>query len=328
MDKKNIFITRKIFAEAISAFAHQYNIEIWQYVEPPPYDILIQKSKLADGVLSMLTDRIDETFLQEISTRTKVISQMSVGVDNIDLKTATLLGIPIGHTPGVLTETTADFAFSLLMSISRRIVEASSQVRQGNWQPWGPDVLCGQDIHNATLGIIGMGRIGQAMAKRAAGFEMSLFYTDPHRNVEIENNYKAKYCSLEELLHRSDFVSVHVYLSPENVHLLGKKQFELMRPTSYLINTSRGAVVDQEALYDALRTGKLAGAALDVTDPEPIDSANPLLTMENVIITPHIASASIQTRMKMATMAVRNLIAGLNGQELPNCANPEVYKRI
>lgn len=308
-------------------FEDQFQIEIWQYVDPPPYDILTEKSKSADGVLSMLTDRIDKTYLHEISTRTKVISQMAVGVDNIDLKTATKLGIPIGHTPGVLTETTADFAFSLLMSISRRIVEANSQVHQGKWHLWGPDVLCGQDIHGATLGIIGMGRIGQAMAKRAAGFEMSLIYTDPHRNAEVENNYKAKYCSLEELLHRSDFVSVHVYLSPENIHLLGKKQFELMRPTSYLINTSRGAVLDQQALYDALKAGKLAGAALDVTDPEPIDSTNPLLKMENVIITPHIASASIQTRMKMATMAVRNLIAGLNAQELPNCANPEVYKR-
>lgn len=274
----------------------------------------------------MLTDRIDEHYLREISKRTKIISQMAVGVDNIDLKAATLLGIPIGHTPGVLTETTADFAFSLLLSISRRIVEASNQVRNGIWQPWGPDVLCGQDIHASTLGIIGMGRIGQAVARRAAGFEMTILYTDPQRDTEIEKQFGAHCCSLEELLQQSDFVTVHVYLSPENYHLLGKQQFELMRPTSFLINTSRGAVVDQEALFQALKAGKLAGAALDVTDPEPIDSSNPLLKMDNVIITPHIASASIQTRMKMAMMAVDNLIAGLKGQVLPHCANPDVYK--
>jgi glyoxylate reductase len=328
VNKKNIFITRQLFPEAISLLAEQYHVEIWPHLGPPPYNLLLNKSKSADGVLSMLTDRIDEMYLREISKRTKVISQMAVGVDNIDLKTATVLGIPIGHTPGVLTETTADFAFSLLMSISRRIVEASNQVHQGKWQPWGPDVLCGQDIHGATLGIIGMGRIGQAMAKRAAGFEMTVLYTDPHRNDDVEKRYNAQYCSIEELLHRSQYISVHVFLSPQNIHLLGKTQFELMRPTAYLINTSRGAVVDQEALYDALKTGKIAGAALDVTDPEPIDPTNPLLNMENVIITPHIASASIQTRMKMATMAVKNLMAGLNGQELPNCANPEVYKKV
>jgi len=225
----------------------------------------------------------------------------------------------------VLTETTADIAFALLMAAARRVVEADRHVRKGLWKTWGPMILLGQDIHHATLGIIGLGRIGIEVAKRARGFNMNVLYHDVVRNEEKEKQLGMKYVSeLNELLSKSDFISIHVPLLPETHHLIGASEFALMKPTAVFINTSRGPVVDQKALYEALSSGKIFAAGIDVTEIEPISPDDPLLTLENVVITPHIASASVHTRRNMAIMAAENILAGLRGEVLPNCVNPEV----
>jgi glyoxylate reductase len=250
-----------------------------------------------------------------------------VGFDNIEVQEATKRGIIVGNTPGVLTDTTADFAFALLMAAGRRVVEGDRIVRAGKWKTWGPMILLGQDIHNATLGIIGFGRIGYAVAKRAQGFGMKILYSDVVRNKQAENELGVEYVDFDRLLAESDFITVHTNLTPETHHLISREKFEKMKRTAILVNTSRGPIVDNMALYDALRSGKIAYAALDVTEPEPMPPDHPLLTLDNVIIVPHIASASVATRTKMALMAADNLIAGLKGEMPPNPVNPEVLKK-
>jgi lactate dehydrogenase-like 2-hydroxyacid dehydrogenase len=272
----------------------------------------------------MLTDRIDAALLQQASGL-KVVSQMAVGVDNIDLIAATQRGIPVGHTPGVLTETTADCAFALLMAAARRLGEAQTYIRTGRWQTWHPLHLTGQDIHGAVLGIIGFGRIGQAVARRAAGFNMRVVYYHPASIPGTHHLTGAEAVTLEELLATADFVSLHLPLTPETHHFINTQTLAQMKPSSILINTARGGVVDSEALYQALAHGQIAYAALDVTEPEPIPLNHPLLSLDNCLIVPHIGSATIATRTRMAQMAVENLLAGLAGQILPHCANPEVY---
>ncbi len=300
-------------------------MEVWRDELPPPYEVLLEKVKDVDGLLSLLSDRVDTT-LMDAAPKLKVISNLAVGYDNIDITGATKRGIQVGNTPGVLTETTADIAFALLMATARRVVEADRHVRKGQWKTWGPMILLGQDIHHATLGIIGLGRIGIEVAKRARGFNMNVLYHDIVRNSEeTERQLGVKYISeLNELLSTSDFISVHVPLLPGTHHLIGASEFALMKPTAVFINTSRGQVVDQKALYEALRSGKIFAAGIDVTEVEPISTDDPLLTLENVVITPHIASASVHTRKNMAMMAAENLLAGLRGEVLPNCVNPEV----
>ena len=255
----------------------------------------------------------------------RVISQMAVGFDNIDIVAATERGIPVGNTPGVLTDTTVDFAFALLMAAARRIVEGERYVKDGNWVTWEPTLLMGQDVHDATLGLVGLGRIGQGMARRARGFGMRVIYSDPTADEAEGKELEAEAYELDDLLAESDFVSLHVPLTPETTHLMGKREFELMKPSAILINTARGPAVDPSALYQALKEGEIAYAALDVTEPEPISVDDPLLTLDNCLIVPHIASSSLATRSRMATMAAENLEAGLNGAELPHCVNPEVY---
>ncbi len=259
--------------------------------------------------------------------RLKVVSNCAVGFDNIDVPAATQRGIAVGNTPGVLTETTADFAFTLMLSAARRVVEGDRYTRAGKWKTWGLTVLLGQDIFGATLGLVGLGRIGAAMAKRARGFEMRVLYHDPNRREDLEKQLGITYADLDTLLRQADFVSIHTPLTNETRHLVNAEFLHKMKSTAILINTSRGPVVDQTALYAALRDGVIAGAALDVTDPEPIAMNDPLLTLENCIIAPHIASASVVTRTKMATMAAENLLAGLRGERLPNPVNPEVKIR-
>jgi len=254
-----------------------------------------------------------------------VISQMAVGYDNIDIQAATERGIPIGNTPGVLTVATADFAWALLMAAARRVVEADKFTRDGHWKTWGPTLRMGPDIVGATLGIVGLGRIGQAVLQRAQGFQMRTIYHDIQRRPDIEETMGVEFASFDSLLQESDFVSIHTVLSDDTHHLFGEKQFNLMKPSGILINTARGPIVEPIALYSALHEGKIAYAALDVTESEPIHADDPLLELENIIITPHIASASKYARTKMATMAAENLIAGLKGEDLPNCVNPEVF---
>jgi lactate dehydrogenase-like 2-hydroxyacid dehydrogenase len=281
-----------------------------------------------DGLLALLTDPVDAELMDAAGPRLRVISNFAVGYDNVDVAAATARGIPVGNTPGVLTETTADMAFALLMAAARRIVEGADYVRAGKWRTWGPTLLLGHDIHGATLGLIGMGRIGQAVARRASGFEMKIIYFDPYCD-----DTKAPFvdvglrCDLPALLTEADFVSLHVPLTRDTYHLINAEALRLMKSTAVLINTSRGPVVDSDALCWALETGQLAYAALDVTDPEPLPASHKLVSLPNCLIVPHIASASFATRARMAVMAAENLLAGLQGRRLPNCVNPEVYAR-
>lgn len=323
--KARVFATRIIPEKGLEMIRREADLEVWPHPLPPPYEVLLQKSQTADALLCLLTDKVDGNLIESSGPQLKVISQMAVGYDNIDIAAATAFGIPVGNTPGVLTDTTADFAWALLMSAARRVVEGDKFAREGKWKTWGPVDFLGPDITGATLGIIGFGRIGQAVAKRAHGFDMRILYFDKIRDREAEQRLGAQYAELEQLLPESDFVSLHTVLSEETHHFMNEARLKMMKPGGILINTSRGPVVDPKALYTALISGTVAYAALDVTEPEPIGPDDPLLMLNNIIIAPHIASASFQTRNKMATMAAANLIAGLKGERLPNCVNPEVY---
>lgn len=324
MANLKVFVSRLIPDAGLSLLRSDYDIDVWEDELPPSRSTLLEKVKGVDGILSLLTDKIDAEVMDAAGSQLKVVSNYAVGFDNIDIPEATRRGIPVGNTPGCLTETTADFAFALLMAGARRIVEADNYVRQGNWKTWGPRLLLGQDISGATLGLIGFGRIGRAVAKRAAGFNMNVIYYDPWLPDAVRNNgHRATSVSLEELLSRSDFISLHMPLVDETRHLIDTAAFNKMKSTAVLINTARGPVVDPNALYEALKSNRITCAALDVTEPEPIEPNDPLLTLDNVIIAPHIASASHATRNTMATMAAENLIAGLNGEPLPNCVNPD-----
>jgi len=328
MTRPRIFVTRVIPEKGLAmvrSLAADYDIEVWPDPLPPAYDILLQKAQNVVGLYCLLTDKIDANLMDAIGPQVKVISQMAVGFDNIDIPAATARGIPIGNTPGVLTDTTADFAWTLLMAAARRVVEGDKFTRAGQWKTWGPIDFLGPDITGATVGIVGFGRIGQGMAKRAQGFDMRILYFDTQRYPEAEQKYCVQYVDMTALLRESDFVTLHTVLSQETYHLMDDERLRMMKPSGILINTARGPVVDPAALYRALSNGTIAYAALDVTEPEPIKLDDPLLTLDNIIIAPHIASASFQTRNKMATMAAANLIAGLKGERLPNCVNPQVY---
>ena len=326
MSKPKVFVTRSILDAGLDIVRDFCEADIWSGELPPPREVLLERVKGVEGILSLLTSQIDDEVIAAAGTNLKVISNYAVGYDNIDIPAATRRGVPVGNTPGVLTDTTADFAFALLMAAARRVVEADVYARAGKWQTWGPSLLLGQDITGATLGIIGFGRIGKGMAKRAQGFDMEILYYSPNCPPDPYAAEIGAHCiDLTTLLERSDFVSVHVPLNDQTHHLINKETLRMMKPSAVLINTARGPVVDTEALYEALRDQVIGYAALDVTDPEPIPADHPLLELENVIVAPHIASASYATRGKMATMAAENLIAGLKGEHLPNCVNPQVY---
>ncbi len=327
MPKPKVFVTRQLPQVGLDALAPEVDMEVWPGELPPPYETLREKVRGTDALLCLLTDRIDRPLLETAGNHLKVISQMAVGFDNIDVAAATALGIPVGNTPGVLTETTADFAWALLMAAARRVVEADKLTRRGGWRTWGPQFMLGPDIHGATLGIVGFGRIGQAVARRAKGFDMRILYYDRNPIDEAADAYGASWIPFERLLAESDFVTIHTSLNSETYHMFGSEQFGKMKPSAILVNTSRGPVVDQPALADALRSKTIAAAAIDVTETEPIPVGDPLLALDNLVITPHIASASIQARGKMAQMAAENLLAGLRGERLPNCANPQVYAK-
>jgi glyoxylate reductase len=325
MTKPRIFVTRIIPENGLEMVRQEGDVEVWQEPLPPPYETLVQKVQGIDALLCMLTDKIDANLISAIGRQVKVISQMAVGFDNIDVPAATAQGIPVGNTPGVLTDTTADFAWALLMAAARRVVESDKFTRAGKWKTWGPIDFLGPDVTGATLGIVGFGRIGQGLARRAQGFDMHILYHDTRRCPEAERKYRAQYVDLNVLLRESDFVSLHTTLTQETYHLMDDARLKMMKPGGVLINTARGPIVDPEALYRALSSGTIAYAALDVTEPEPIKPEDPLLTLDNIILTPHIASASFQTRNRMAAMAAANLIAGLKGERLPDCVNPQVY---
>jgi glyoxylate reductase len=325
--RPRVFVTRRIAEEAVERLrSADVDLDLWDDDLPPPSAALTEHMAGADAVLSLLTDRIDGALLDAAPTL-RVISNLAVGTDNIDLTAATARGIAVGNTPGVLTESTADFAFALLLAAGRRVAEADRFVRDGRWITWGPGVLLGRDLYRATLGIIGFGAIGQAVARRALGFQTRVIYTRRSDAPPPTDLRHATRVSLTELLESTDFVSIHVPLTGDTRHLLSEREFATMQEGSVLVNTSRGGVIDQSALVRALSSepARPAVAALDVTEIEPIPPDDPLLALPNVIVAPHIASADATTRRAMADTAVDNLLAGLRGDRLPFCVNPEIY---
>jgi len=304
-----VFVTRALPGGAIERLAAEHEVEIWSEPLPPPRDEMLARVRGTEGLLALLTDRVDAE-LMDTASSLRAISNYAVGVDNIDVDAATARGIPVGNTPGVLTDTTADLAVALMLGIGRRLVDGDAYVRRGEWRTWEPDQLLGRDLHGATVGIVGFGRIGQAVARRLEGFECTILHTSRSGGV-----------GFEELLERSDFVSMHTPLTPETRGLIDADALRRMKPTAYLVNTARGPVVDTEALAAGLHAGEIAGAALDVTDPEPMPADHPLLDAPNLLVLPHLGSATHATRERMAEMAVDNLLAGLRGEEMPHQVN-------
>jgi glyoxylate reductase len=325
MARPRVYVTRLIPEEALALVREATDCRVWEGELPPPREVLLREVADVEGLLCLLTDRIDDPLL-EAAPKLRVVSQMAVGVDNIDVAACTRRGIPVGYTPGVLAETTADLAWALLMATARRLVEAAAYTRSGAWKTWEPMGLLGRDVHHATLGIIGLGGIGAEVAKRARGFDMRILYFSRQRKPELETRLGIEYRSMEELLRESDFVSLHCALTPETRHLIGKRELGLMKPTAILINTTRGPVVDQAALAAALKSGTIAAAGLDVFEQEPVPLDDPILSLPNVVALPHIGSASIATRGRMARMAADNLLAALSRQRPPNLVNPEVWR--
>ncbi|MHA1741345.1 MAG: glyoxylate reductase [Candidatus Thorarchaeota archaeon] len=325
----NVFVTRRIPDRGLNEITRAFRTSVWPNEEPPSREEIIENAKECTGLVSLLSDPIDAELLDALP-RLKIVAQYAVGYDNIDVEHATERGIMVTNTPGVLTETTADLAWGLLMAASRRIVEADRYVRRGEWRvAWGPEMLLGVDVYGATLGIVGMGRIGYAMAKRATGFGMTILYTsrsDTETTRMAERETGAKRVDLDTLLRSSDFVSIHVPLTDETKHLLDRRRLALMKPTAILVNTARGPVVDEEALAEALANGRIRAAGLDVFESEPLATDSPLIELDNVVLTPHIGSASVETRSRMAEICARNLIAGLQGQKPPNIVNPQVIQ--
>jgi lactate dehydrogenase-like 2-hydroxyacid dehydrogenase len=298
-------------------------------IGPPEGDQLVDelaaKLPLADGLFTLLTIKIDDNLLSK-APNLKVISNMAVGFDNINVEACTKRGIPVGNTPGVLTDGTADLTMAILLAAARRLFEASQDARKGRWKTWSPTGWLGRDLSGARLGIVGLGKIGTAVARRAKGFGMEILFSDPHSNQDLVNQTGARRMELPDLLQESDIVTLHVPLTTHTRHLIDKNALQLMKPTSLLINTSRGPIVDQDALTQALKNGTIGGAALDVTDPEPLPAENELYTLKNCLIVPHIGSATWNTRRRMAERACVNLLAGLEGKQLPYCVNPEIYQ--
>jgi len=322
-----VFITRSLPEPAMQQLAAaDLTLDVWPEPGPPPYDELLRRAAGGAGLLTMLTDRIDAGLLDAAGPQLRVVSQMAVGVDNIDLTACTARGIPAGHTPGVLSDAVADLTIGLMIATARRFFEAAADMRAGRWQTWSPMGWVGPDLHGATVGVIGMGRIGAAVARRLRGFDVRLLYHN-RRPSPYADEMGAELAGLDELLETSDFVSLHCPYTPETRHLIDADALAKMKSTAILINTARGGVVDQDALLAALQSGGIRAAGLDVFTPEPLPPHHPLLSQPNVVALPHIGSASIVTRIKMAHMAVENLVAGLAGQRLPHCANPEVYDK-
>ena len=327
MTKPRIFVTRRIPQEGLEILKRCCQVEVSDYDGVIPRSLLLEKVKDTDGLLVLLTDMIDKKVIVAAGKKLRVISNYAVGYNNIDVVEATKRGIMVTNTPGVLTETTADLAWALLMSIARRIVEGDKLVRAGKFRGWEPMLLLGTDIHESTLGLIGFGRIGQAMARRAKGFNLKVIYYDREPVPPIiEKELGASYVSFDELLRKSDFISVHVPLTEETFHFIGQEELNMMKKESYLINTARGPIIDEKALVKALKDGVIRGAALDVFENEPAIEQE-LMALDNVVIVPHIGSASYRTRTKMAIMAAKNLISALKGERPEYLVNPEVFDK-
>ncbi len=326
MSKLKVYVTREIPERGLKIIKKRFDVEVWPEYGPPLKEVIIEKVGDVDALVSLLSDSIDvEVF--GAAPKLKIVAQMAVGFDNIDVKEATKRGVCVTNTPEVLTETTADFAWALLMSIARRVVEADRYVRGRRWKVgWHPNMLLGRDVYGATIGIVGAGRIGSAVARRAKGFNMKILYCGRKSRPELEKILGAKHVDLDVLLKQSDFVSIHVSLTKQTYHMIDKEKLRLMKKTAYLVNNSRGAVIDEKALCQALKEGWIAGAALDVFEQEPTPVTNPLLKLDNVVLAPHISSSSHETRSKMAKMVAENLIAFFERRIPPNLVNREVLK--
>ncbi len=318
-----VYVTRRLPQPALDLLSRHVQATIWPGELPPPRAVLLKEVAAADGLLALLTDRVD-TGLLDLAPRLRVVSNFAVGYDNIDVEAATRRGLLVTNTPGVLVETTADFAMALMLTAARRVLDADQYVRAGRWRTWGPELLLGRDLWGATLGIIGFGQIGQAVARRASGFNMRVLYNSATRKLDLEREGALDYAPLEQLLAESDVVSLHCPLNDETYHLIDRDALNIMKPDAILVNTARGPVVDTKALVEVLRQRPLI-AALDVTDPEPLPADHPLLSLPNAIVTPHIASASVATRTRMALMAAENLLTALRGERPRHLVNPEAW---
>jgi len=322
--KPKVYVTRRIPDEVLERMRQTCEVRVWSESDvPAPRDVLEREIADVEGLYCLLTDQVDEALLER-APRLKIVSIMAVGYNNIDVEAATRRGIMVTHTPDVLTETTADLTFALLMATARRLLEASEYLRRGDWRTWSPMLLTGQDVFGSTLGIIGMGRIGEALVRRAKGFGINVLYYNRTRKAETEEAYGIRYTDMDELLRRSDFVCVLTPYSPQTHNLIGAAELRRMKPTAVLINTARGGIVNEEALYEALRDGTIWAAGLDVFEREPVAPDHPLLTLPNLVSLPHIGSASVATRIRMASLAASHLIDALGGRRPAHLVNPGV----
>jgi glyoxylate reductase len=326
MAKPKVYVTREMPERGLRIIKEKFDAEVWTDYAPPPKKTIIEKAVKVDALATLLSDKIDAE-VYDAAPNLKIVAQMAVGFDNIDVAEATKRGICVTNTPGVLTETTADFAWALLMTVARRIVEADKYVRSGQWKvSWHPLMMQGRDVYGATLGIVGLGRIGCAIAKRAQGFDMEVLYYDVVRRPDFEKEYNVKFTEIDQLFKEADFITINTPLSKETVHLVDEKKLKSMKKTAYLVNNARGPIVDEKALYKALKEGWIEGAGLDVFEQEPTPKENPLLQLPNVVVAPHISSASYETRSRMAEMVAENLVTFFEGKTPPNLVNPEVMK--
>ncbi|WP_339171310.1 D-glycerate dehydrogenase [Anoxybacillus sp. FSL W8-1294] len=315
MGRPYVFITRKLPDDIVAPLCDKYDVNMWPHKDiAVPRDVLLEEASKAEALITMLSDRIDEELLKQ-SPKLRVVANVAVGYDNIDVEAAKTYGVIVCNTPDVLTETTADLTFALLLATARRLIEATEFIKRGEWKSWSPLLLAGTDVHHKTIGIVGMGKIGQAVAHRAKGFYMRVLYYNRSRNIEAEQTLGATYCSFDELLEQADFVVCLTPLTNETYQLFNREAFMKMKRSAIFVNAGRGAVVDEKALYDALIDGQIAGAGLDVFVEEPIQSDHPLLQLPNVVALPHIGSATKETRYAMMHVCCRNVMAVLEGKE-------------
>jgi glyoxylate reductase len=319
--RPRVYVTRDLPGDAINRLREHADVDVWHAETPPPREDILRGIETANALLCLLTDNVDAGVI-EAGPRLRIVSTMAVGYDHIDVAACTRGGIFVTNTPGVLTETTADFTFALMLAAARRLPEAERAVREGRWTTWHPTFLAGRDVGGATLGIVGMGAIGAAVARRARGFDMRVLYYNRTQRLD-DHDLGITYAPFERLLEESDYVTVHTPLTADTRHMFNDEAFERMKTSAIFINTARGAVVDESALLRALEGGKIAGAAIDVAEVEPIPKTDMLLRIPNILVTPHIASASVATRQRMAAVAVDNVIEALDGKTPPNCVNAE-----
>jgi glyoxylate reductase len=322
-DKPRVFVSRRLVGEGVLRLATEVEVDLWPGDDPPPSDVLLAEAGRSDGILVNIADRVDAAII-EGAPGLRIVSQMAVGYDNIDVSAATRRGVLVTNTPGVLTEATADMAFALLLAQARRLPEGLRAIKSGTWGDWQPWFLLGRDLTGKTLGIIGLGEIGKAVARRALGFGMRVVYNSRQRKPEVEAELSVGWRELPALLAEADYVSLHMALNEETKGIIGARELAQMKPDAVLINTARGGVVDQAALVQTLREGSIGGAGLDVFESEPLASDDPLLGLDNVVVAPHLGSATVETRTRMSDLAVDNLLAFFRGERPPRCVNPEV----